>query len=75
MVTELTLGPAPRSAEAPLNTLLPDPVSPGQVTEALFLAAQNWGGTWSQDDRGRDREERAATHFERFRSEDWTWRR
>ena len=75
MVASLTIGAAPASAEGPLNTLLPDPVSPAVVAEALALAAQGWADTWSRDSRGAEREEIAATHFERFRSNDWTWRR
>ena len=75
MVAGLTIGQAPASAESPLNTLMPDPVSPARMTEALALAAQAWGDAWSRGSRAAELQETAATHFERFRSDDWTWRR
>ena len=75
MVAGLTIGQAPASAESPLNSMLPGPVSPARVTEALASAAQAWGDTWSGDIRAAEREETAASHFQRFRSEAWTWRR
>lgn len=75
MVADLTMGLAPTGAEAPLNDLLPSPVTHEQVSEALASAARSWDGTWSTDGPADDRVEAATAHFERYRSDDWTWRR
>jgi lipoate-protein ligase A len=75
MVARVTRGDPPPGTETPLNRLLDTPVTATEMADAVAEAARRWSGEWLQDDRGNERAELAAGYAERFRSDDWTWRR
>jgi lipoate-protein ligase A len=75
MVAQVTLGDPPAGTETPLNRLIDTPVAATDLADAVAKAARQWSDEWLEDDRGNERAELAAGHAERFRSDEWTWRR
>ena len=75
MVAQVTLGDPPAGTETPLNRLIDTPVAATEMADAVAEAARQWSGEWLEDDRGHQRTELAEGYFERFQSDEWTWRR
>ncbi len=74
VVAEVTRGAAPPDLAGPLAEASTDTPDPGEVAEAVALAAQErWGGTWERSTSA-DLLAEAADHEARFRSPAWTWR-
>ena len=71
-VRQVTRGGAPSDLSAPLARVLGRALDPAAVAEALASAAERWAGgcRMARPDRVL---ELAASHFPRFRAEEWTW--
>ncbi|MGI9040871.1 MAG: lipoate--protein ligase family protein [Gemmatimonadales bacterium] len=72
MVRQVTRGTAPTDLAAPLARVLGRAPQPAAVAQALASAAERWSGGCRPACPDRVLEV-AASHFPRFRAEEWTW--
>jgi len=77
VVAEVTTGSPPTDLSTTLAAVVGAPVPFADVAEAVAAAARAWPGRWDAEDSGLPAlaAAAAALHADRFRSEDWTWRR
>ncbi len=78
VVADVMRGGGLAGSEAPLNALLPEPISAATVARAFHeCASREWAAGWAPVDVVQVTQlvGRSAAHLGRFTSESWTWRR
>lgn len=76
MVSDVTLGLAPPDGSIALAAVRGGPVGFMEVAVAVSEAARAWSDEWSAEASDSPAfEAHAAAHADRFRSDEWTWRR
>lgn len=75
-VSDVTLGLAPPDGSIALASVRGEPVGFDEVAGAVAAAARTWGGKWDAEPADSAAfQSLALAHAERFRSDEWTWRR